>query len=76
MKSYDKHFFTEVGKRIKERRKAEKITREKFAVMIGVSGKFIYEIETGGRGMSVLILHRISKTLDVSVDWLLNGKRE
>jgi len=73
MKSYDRSFFTEVGKRIKQQRNAKKFTRDEFAVMLGVSSKFVYEIEVGGRGMSVLTLYRISKALEISTDWLLNG---
>lgn len=62
-----------VGARIKYLRENNGYTRERFAEMVDISSKFLYEIETGKKGFSVEILLQISKALSVSCDYLLTG---
>lgn len=63
----------EVGARIKYLRETNRYTREAFADKIGISSKFLYEIETGRKGFSANTLLRISQTLSVSCDYILCG---
>lgn len=65
-------FYVGVGSRIKERRLALKLTRDRLAHMACISDKFLYDIEVGNKGMSAETLHKIAKALDVSADWLLD----
>lgn len=64
---------TVVGSRIKYLREMNNYTREVFAEMVGISSKFLYEIETGRKGFSIDTLYNISQTLGVSCDYILTG---
>lgn len=66
----------EVGKRIKYLREANNYTREVFADQIGISSKFLYEIETGKKGFSANTLLKISQALSVSCDYILCGHQK
>ena len=63
----------EVGARIKYLREANSYTRDAFADKIGISAKFLYEIETGKKGFSANTLLKISQALSVSSDYILCG---
>ncbi|MCL2313166.1 MAG: helix-turn-helix domain-containing protein [Firmicutes bacterium] len=67
------NFYIEIGKRIKQTRLSIGLTREKLASMAYISDKFLYDIEVGNKGLSAATLHNISKALNVSADWLLDG---
>jgi transcriptional regulator with XRE-family HTH domain len=69
-----KEFYIDVGRRIKERRLALKLTRERLAYMAKISDKFLYEIELGRKGMSAETLYKLATALEVSADWLLDSK--
>lgn len=64
----------ELGKRIKHCRKTSNLTQEKLAELIDVSPHYIYEIEKGLKCMSLPTLIDISKTLNISTDYLLFGR--
>lgn len=64
----------EAGKRIRELREIQHYTREGLAEKIGISSKFLYEIETGKKGFSSDILCRISQALSVSCDYIMFGE--
>lgn len=64
----------EVGVRIRELRDIQHFTREGLAEKIGISAKFLYEIETGKKGFSSDILCRISRALSVSCDYIMFGE--
>ena len=66
----------EVGERIKYLREVNGYTREVFADKIGISSKFLYEIETGRKGFSASTLLKISKALSVSCDYILCGHQQ
>lgn len=59
--------------RIRTLREQNNYTREIFAESIGISSKFLYEIEMGKKGFSADTLLRISRVLSVSCDYLLTG---
>lgn len=64
-----------IGKRICLRRKQKGYTREKLAETIGVSPKFCADIEYGLRGMSLKTLVSLSKALNLSLDYIINGSQ-
>ena len=65
--------YKEIGMRIRTLREQNNYTRETFAESIGISSKFLYEIEMGKKGFSADTLLRISRVLSVSCDYLLTG---
>lgn len=65
---------TPIGQRIKELREAKKYTRACFAEKVGISIKFLYEIETGKKGFSADVLCKIADALSVSCDFIMYGK--
>lgn len=64
----------DAGRRIKELRISNNYTRECFAEKVGISPKFLYEIESGKKGFSTGILEQIATVLKVSTDYILTGK--
>jgi transcriptional regulator with XRE-family HTH domain len=66
-----KDFNVDVGSRVKEKRLALKLTRDKLAHNASISNKFLYDIELGKKGMSAETLYKLAQALEVSADWLL-----
>lgn len=66
----------EMGKRVREQREASHLTRGELADKIGVTAKFVADIEYGGKGVSIQNLYRLSKALNVSADYILEGDRD
>lgn len=66
---------TEVGKRIFDSRKSLGYTRERLAELSEISVQFLADIEKGRKSMTVSTLRRISNALNVSPDYIVNGKR-
>ena len=65
---------SEMGQRIKNRRKYLKFTRERLAEMVDISPQFLYEIERGSKAVSVHTLTRLVKELSISSDYILFGE--
>ena len=53
----------ELGERIQKLRRANNLTRDQLASKAGLSSKFLYEIETGKKGLSVESLLKIAEGL-------------
>ena len=53
-----------VGKNIRTYREQYGYTREKFAELLGVSAKFLYDCEVGSVGVSLSTLKRICEVLE------------
>ncbi len=70
------NFEVEIGKRIRNLREKAGYSREKLGEMSNIGAKFLYEIETGKKGMSAYTLYNISQALNVSADYLLTGNNE
>ena len=68
-----KEFEVEVGKRIRSLREKSGYSRERLSEMANIGAKFLYEIESGKKGMSAYTLLNISNALSVSCDYLLKG---
>ncbi len=64
----------EVGNRISELRQKRGYSREEFAAKVELSRKFLYEVESGNKGLSAHSLLKISNELSCSCDYLLTGK--
>lgn len=62
-----------IGKRIRDRRKKMKISQNKLAETIGLSGNHLSSIENGKQGFSIEVLVAICAELKVSPDYLLLG---
>lgn len=64
------------GQRIREIREMKGYSRDALAEIVGISDKFLYEIETGKKGFSADVLCRISKALSVSCDYIMLGEEK
>ncbi len=62
-----------MGKRVRIRREELSITRDKLAEMVGITPKFMGDIENGERGCSLKNLARLSNILMLSTDYILFG---
>ena len=63
----------EMGSRIRKQREFREMTREELAGHLGVSSKFVADIEYGQKGISIKKLYLLIQILDVSADYLLAG---
>ncbi len=63
----------EYGKRIRNIREYQKLTREKLAEMANISTQFLADIETGKKGMSVVTLQKLCNALHASADSIVFG---
>ena len=64
----------ETGKRIRDFRIQNHMTQAQFAENLDVSTNFISEIETGKKGVSLEMLHRLHQQYHLSADYLLFGR--
>ena len=65
---------TEVGKRIRDFRKAREITQEELGFRTGLTQSQIYKIENGRRRFNSEQLEKISEALDVPVVKFFEGE--
>ena len=63
------------GDRIRELREAKHYTREALANEVGISTKFLYEIERGRRSFSAVNLLGLAQALSVSCDYIMLGEQ-
>ena len=63
----------EMGIRVRKQREFLHLTREDLAGYLGVSSKFIADIEYGEKGISLKKLYLLTQILEVSADYLLAG---
>lgn len=66
----------QIGGRIRELREIQHYTRELLAEKVGISAKFLYEIESGKKGFSAETLCRIADALSVSCDYIMYGEEK
>ena len=64
-------FNKKLGLKIKKLRERRKLTREKLGEMAEISDRFIYDVETGQKGISAETLYKLSRSLNVTSDYLL-----
>jgi len=67
-----------MGYKVKEQRRALGLSREELATKTNppMSGKYLWEIETGRKKLSADMLRRLAVALGVSADWLLGLPEE
>ena len=63
-----------IGQRIRELRKELNISQEALAYKGEVDRTYVTDVENGRRNVSVEILERIIKALDVSINEFFNAK--
>jgi ribosome-binding protein aMBF1 (putative translation factor) len=61
-----------VGQCVRDLRNQKKWTQEMLAEKARINGRYLYEIETGKKCMTIWTLAKLSKALDVSIDKLLS----
>ena len=54
--------------RIEERRKAQGMTQQQLAVLLGVSRQTIISLESGKYNPSILLAHKIAQTFGVHIE--------
>ena len=68
--------YADVGRRIFELRKKNKLTREQLAEKADISVQFLADIEKGRKNMSVTTLRKLSSALLVTTDHIVFGENE
>lgn len=68
--------YKEAGERILLVRVMRGYTRENLAEMASITPKFLYEIETGRKGFSAIVLYKICDALKVDCDYILTGREK
>jgi transcriptional regulator with XRE-family HTH domain len=63
-----------LGDRIKDKRKAKKLTQEKLAQRLNISASYLSQIEKGTRNPIYVLLREIGAVLDTPVEYLVGGK--
>ncbi len=66
-----KEINVEIGKNIRNYRERAGYSREKFSEIIGISPRFLADVETGVVGISIKNLKRVGEILGISSDRLL-----
>lgn len=66
----------EIGKRIESIRKEMKMTKEKFAKEIGISGQYLGIVEKGGSSLAYDKLKKLCEISGYSADYILFGKEK
>lgn len=61
------------GYRIRTLRKRHGLMQDQLAAQLGISTDHLGKIELGKRGVSLDLLVQLGESLNVSVDYLLNG---
>lgn len=62
-----------LGKRIRELRNSQKLSQDKLAERVGISGKYLGEVERGEGNVSVEKLESIAVALEVTIGSLLDN---
>jgi transcriptional regulator with XRE-family HTH domain len=71
--SSEQKFLTNFGKRLASVRKQKGMTQEKLAELVDVHRTYIGFIEQGKRNPSIGNIHKIAKSLKVSLDEFFKG---
>lgn len=69
-------FNIHIGKRIRKLRENCGYTREKLAELAEMNDKFLYEVETGRKGLSAYKMFMLSRTLGVTMDFLVSEEQK
>lgn len=75
MKETKDNFNILIGKRIMEIRVQKQMTREQLAENADISTKYLYEVERGRKNCSLYIMYKLSRCLDINVDYILRDEK-
>ena len=64
-----------IGMRVRLQREKLNLSREKLAEIVNLSPFYIGQIERGDRNMSLETLVKLSNTLNMSTDYILQGEK-
>lgn len=70
----EKQQLIEIGNRLRQKRKELKLTREEFAELADLSVGFYGQLEVGTSQMSIDTLIKISKSMHVSMEYIIFGE--
>lgn len=70
----DADLYLQAGIRIQKLRENYHLTRNEMSELVGISSKFIYEIELGKKGFSASVLYKIADAFGVNCDYIMTGK--
>ena len=73
MKTQSEAIYEEIGKRIVEARRQQGMSQEKLAADSGIDRSHIGFIEQGRRKPTIKTLHKITGTLNVTLEQLFKG---
>ncbi len=62
-----------MGSRLRAQREAIHMTRAQLSAKLGVTSKFIGDIEYGDKGVSIQTLYKMAQVLHLSTDYILAG---
>ena len=68
------NIYKKAGERIYLTRVMRGFIRDTLVELASISVKFLYEIETGKKGFSAVVLYNICHALKVDCDYILTGK--
>ncbi|MCQ2484208.1 MAG: helix-turn-helix domain-containing protein [Clostridia bacterium] len=63
--------YKSIGKRIRDTREEQNLSREKFAEKANISSQFLADIETGKKGMTIDTLIKICNAFGVSANAII-----
>ncbi len=69
----DKDFYTDLGLRIALARKAQNITQQQMATMLGISQQTVAHYEGGRLRISVFTLRHLAEVLNFTLDEMVDG---
>jgi len=64
----------QIGERIRLLREERHLSRDDLAKILDISSRHLGGVETGNKGMSMELFYDLTKVLNVSADYILNGK--
>ncbi len=64
--------YYDIGQRIRKYRKANQLSQEQLADMVGISATHLSHIETGNTKLSLPVFVKIADSLSIKTDELLN----
>jgi len=64
-------FLTLVGRRIRVHRTAERMSRKRLAEVSGVSERYLAQLEAGQGNMSIALLRKVTKAINLPLNELL-----
>ncbi len=72
----EKQQLIEIGNRLRQKRKELKLTREEFAELADLSVGFYGQLEVGTSQMSIDTLIKISKSMHISMEYIIFGEEQ